>query len=113
MNDGFTLLEAMVALVVLAVVVGVVLETQITTLNMEQAARATRMARSELDRVFTEVRLGVEPEDIVKAVPVDSEVSLAVSSLEDSEDCADCTRWDIASKIRPSLCFTMITRSFD
>lgn len=112
MNGGFTLLEALVALIVLAMVVGVVLETQLTTLNTEQAARATRQVRMEIDRVFTEVRLGTSPTNIVAAVTPDSEVTVEMTSLQESEDSTDCTRWDIASKVRPSLSLTLITRSF-
>ena len=113
MNGGFTLLEAMVALVVLAIVVGVVLETQLTTLNMEQAARATFQARMENDRVFTEVRLGTSPENILAAVSPESAVTIALTSLSDTEDAADCLRWDIVSQVRPSLSLTLITRSFE
>ena len=112
MNSGFTILEALVALIVVALVVGVVLETQLTTLNTEQAVRATRQIRLEAERVFTEVRLGAAPTNITAATP-ESEITLAQTALTDSEDTADCTLWEITSQARPSLSFTLITRSFE
>ncbi len=113
MNGGFTLIEALVALVVLVIVVGVVLETQMTTLNVEQAARAFADVRLEADRVYTEVRLGMTPENILAATTPLSTVTVAMSSLAESEDAVDCTRWDIVSQVRPSLSLTLITRSFE
>jgi prepilin-type N-terminal cleavage/methylation domain-containing protein len=110
-EDGFTLIEALVALVVVALVVGVILQTQLATLNMEQAVHATRAARLEGDRIYTEVRLGAAPTNILLDLPPDAEVTVAVTSLAASED-ADCTRWDIGSKIRPSFNLPLITRSF-
>lgn len=112
-NGGFTLLEAVVALAVLAVVVGAVLETQLATLNAEQAARASADIRREADRVFTEVRLGTAPEAILAATPQEAPVTLSMTPLADSEDAADCTRWEIVSKVRPSLSLTLITRAFE
>ena len=47
MNGGFTLLEALVALLVLVIVATVVLETQVTTQAIEQAARAMQQVRRE------------------------------------------------------------------
>ena len=107
------MIEAMVALVVLVIVVGVVLETQMTTLNVEQAARASADVRLEADRVYTEVRLGTTPENILAAIPPASAITVAMTSLSESEDADDCTRWDIVSKVRSSSSLTLITRSFE
>lgn len=112
MNSGFTLLEALIALIIVGVVLSVVLETQLTTLRTEEALRATRRLRLEADRVFTEVRLGTAPTNILAGKP-DPEVRLEATALTGSEDAADCTRWDISSQARPSLSLTLITRSFE
>ncbi len=110
MNGGFTLIEALVALAVLTVTAGVVLETQLVTLSAEQAARAAADLRVEAERVHTEVRLATDPDQILAGVPAGSGVSLSTLSLASSEDAADCTRWEIVSTLRPSSRLTLITR---
>ncbi len=112
MNSGFTLLEALVALIIVAAVVGVALETQLATLNTELAASATRQLRLEAERVFTEVRLGAAPTNILATTP-EPGITLTLAALTNSEDAADCARWEIVSQLRPSLSLTLITRAFE
>ena len=113
MNAGFTLLEALVALLVLVIVVTVVLETQVTTLTMEQAARAMQQVRREGDRVFTEVYLGNVPADILATAPLECEVTLTIHSQDEADDATEYLQWDIASKVRSSLSLSLITRAFE
>jgi len=113
MNGGFTLLEALVALLVLVIVVTVVLETQVTTLTMEQAARAIQQVRREGDRIFTEVYLGNVPTNILATVPLECEVTLAIHPQAAADDSTECLQWDIASKVRPSLKLSLVTRAFE
>jgi prepilin-type N-terminal cleavage/methylation domain-containing protein len=54
MNQGFTLIEALVALIVIVLIATVALETQMTTLKLEQAARDTQALRFALSRTLSE-----------------------------------------------------------
>lgn len=112
MKSGFTLLEGLVALLVLVIVATVIFETQVTTLNLEQTARATRTARLEIERIGTEVRLANAPTNILAAAPVACEVTLAPLPLGDAENAVEFLQWDIISKERPSLKWTLITQVF-
>jgi prepilin-type N-terminal cleavage/methylation domain-containing protein len=51
--SGFTLIEILVALVVAAITISVALESQITSLKIEQKARALRLFRFETQRIFS------------------------------------------------------------
>ena len=113
MTSGFTLLEALVALLVLVIVAAVVFETQFTTINMEQSAHAARSARLEIERIGTEVRLGNAPANILATVPLGCEVTLAPLAADDSEDAVEFQQWDIVSKVRPSLKWTLVTQVFE
>lgn len=53
---GFTLIEILVALVIVAITVSVVLEAQITSLKIEQKARALQLFRFEAQRIFSATR---------------------------------------------------------
>ncbi|MBU4199636.1 MAG: prepilin-type N-terminal cleavage/methylation domain-containing protein [Verrucomicrobia bacterium] len=112
MKSGFTLLEALVALLVLVIVTTVVLETQITTLNLEQTARAMRTARMEIERIGAEVRLGNAPTNILATVPLGCEVTFSPLPVDDSENAAEFYQWDIVSQDRSSLKWTLITPVF-
>ena len=52
-SNGFTLIEILVALVIVAITVSVVLEAQITSLKIEQKARALQLFRFETQRLFS------------------------------------------------------------
>jgi len=52
-NSGFTLIEILIALVIVAITVSVVLEAQITSLKIEQKARALQLFRFETQRIFS------------------------------------------------------------
>lgn len=113
MNGGFTLLESLVALLVLVIVVTVVLETQVTTLTMEQAARAMQQVRREGDRIFTEVYLDNVPANILATAPLECEVTLVLPPKDEADDSTEYLQWDIASKARPSLKLSLVTRAFE
>lgn len=114
MNGGFTFLEILVALLILVIVVAVVFETQITTLSMEQTAQAMYQVQREEDRIFTEVRLGNTPTNILATVPLECVVTLAILSKDKTDDDSiKCLQWDIAAKERPSLKLSLVTRVFE
>lgn len=50
---GFTLIEALVTLVIVAIAVSVVLESQLVSLKIEQKARVYQLFRFETQRVFS------------------------------------------------------------
>ena len=111
--EGFTLIEALVALLVLVIVLTVVMQTQVTTLNMEQAARATQQVRLEAERIFTEVHLGNTRSNIVDTAPVECSVGVTILPGADGEDSTDFLQWDISAQDRASLKLTLITRPCD
>lgn len=52
-RSGFTLIEVLVALVILTITVAVVLESQLLSLKIEQKARLMQMFRFETQRIFS------------------------------------------------------------
>ncbi len=56
LSTGFTLIEILVALVIVAMTVSVVLESQIISLKIEQKARALQLFRFETQRIFSVTR---------------------------------------------------------
>ena len=52
-NRGFTLIEILIALVIVAITVSVVLEAQITSLKIEQKARSLQLFRFATQRIFS------------------------------------------------------------
>ena len=57
MNQGFTLIEALVALIVIVLIATAALETQMTTLKLEQAARDTQTLRFAISQTLSASRI--------------------------------------------------------
>ena len=123
--DGFTLIEALVALVILTIVVSAALESQITSIKMECAVSAAHAVRFEIDRILVQTCLGHTETNITEAGVPDCDIfwqpvqiesynkpyqtfSPAVRDLSEST-LADMVRWEIVPKERPSFKTTVFT----
>lgn len=110
MKNGFTLIEVLVALVVLTLVVGVALQTQLVTLQAEQTTRAYQSLRLAVAQVFCEARLNaMEP-----AAPCTNaagyEVQMSMVALGTDLEPENWMRWEIIPPQRPSLTAVLFTR---
>ena len=65
-NDGFTLVEVLVALVILTTTVSVALESQLLSLKIEQKARALLLFRFETQSIFSEARRVKNEEELAR-----------------------------------------------
>jgi len=63
---GFTLIEVLIALVIAAITVAVVLESQITSLKIEQKARALQLFRFETQRIFSASHRAKNEEELTR-----------------------------------------------
>ncbi|NLB60193.1 MAG: hypothetical protein GX806_03865, partial [Lentisphaerae bacterium] len=103
-------LETLVALLVLAIAFTVVLETQLTSLRMQQSARGLRLIRMETERVCLAVHLRQTPSQILAATG--HEVNLTALTLSESMP-PGLLAWNIAVRERPSGGQMLITRAAD
>ena len=116
---GFTLIEALVAMVVLTIVVSAALESQITSIKMERAVSASHAVRFEIDRILVQTCLGHTETNITEAGVTDCNIFWKPVRIEIcNETCqtfppaaqglsegisADMVRWEIVPKERPSF----------
>jgi prepilin-type N-terminal cleavage/methylation domain-containing protein len=71
-NSGFTLIEILVALVVVALTVSVVLESQLVSLKIEQKARALQVFRFETERISTLARRAGDEQELAQWLETNS-----------------------------------------
>ncbi len=125
MNTGFTLIEVLVALLLLTIVVSVALESQITGIKIEQAARASQAVRFEVDRVVVETLCGRAATNMRDAMTQACDVhrsSVQVdkglarlgreSLIGAGAGPAELIKWEIVPRDRPSLRTVMFTHPF-
>ncbi|MDO9541708.1 MAG: prepilin-type N-terminal cleavage/methylation domain-containing protein [Kiritimatiellia bacterium] len=65
-NHGFSLIEILVALIVVTVTVSVVLGSQLVSLKIEQKARALQFFRFETQRIFSATRRVKNEEELTR-----------------------------------------------
>lgn len=125
MNNGFTLIEVLVALVLLTIVVSVALESQIITLRVEQAALAAEAVCFEIDRVLAETLCGQTATNTRDGVTFTCGVHRSLVQAEEKSfwsrqgdlkeagaTSAELVRWEIVPRDRPSLQIVMFTHLF-
>ena len=117
--DGFTLIEALVALVILTIVVSAALESQITSIKIERAVSAAHAVCFEIDRIFVQTCLGHAETNITETGTPDCSIFWQPVRIESRNESyktfspvardlsentsADMTRWEIVPKERPSF----------
>jgi len=113
MNQGFTLIEALVALIVIALVAIAALETQVTTLKLEQAARDTQALRFAIPQTLSASRIIPKETLLAGLQSTNGLISVRVSALTlaDKPASAQWLKWELCPVTRPTLKAEVFTRT--
>lgn len=105
MNQGFTLIEALVALIVIALIAIAALETQVTTLKLEQAARDTQALRFAISQTLSESRIIPAEKLITGFQSTNGPIRIQVSALKlpDKPATTQWLKWELCPVTRPTL----------
>ena len=112
MNQGFTLIEALVALIVIVLIASAALETQMTTLKLEQAARDTQALRFAIPQTLSASRI-IPTETLLTGLPsTNGPICIQVSALTlpGKPAPARWLKWELYSLARPTLKAEIFTR---
>ena len=112
MNQGFTLIEALVALVVIVLIATVALETQITTLKLEQAARDTQSLRLAISQTLSASRIIPAETLLAGRQFTNGPICIQVSALTlpGIPEPSRWLQWELYSFTRPTLKAEVFTR---
>lgn len=100
---AFTLLEALVALMLVALIAAVLVTAHVRALRTEESAQWLSRSRLQAERIFTETRLGLAPESNAVAQAEGWKITSASIPLGDEQNQDIWSRWTIAPSNRPSL----------
>jgi len=105
MNQGFTLIEALVALIVITLIATAALETQMTTLKLEQAARDTQALRFAISQTLSASRLITTETLLNGRQSTNGPIRIQVSALTlpGRSDPSQWLKWELYSFSRPTL----------
>ena len=112
MNQGFTLIEALVALIVIVLIATAALETQMTTLKLEQAARDTQALRFAIPQTLSASHI-MPTETLLTGLPsTNSPIRIQVSALAlpGRPGPSRWLQWELYSVTRPTLKAEVFTR---
>lgn len=112
MNLGFTLIEALVALIVIALIATVALETQVTTLKLEQAARDTQALRFAVSQTLSASHIYPPATLLAGRQFTNDLVLIRVSALTFPEGSVknQWLKWELSPSSRPTLLTEVFTR---
>ena len=105
MNHGFTLIEALVALIVIVLVATVALETQLTTLKLEQAARDTQALRFAIPQTLSASHL-LPAEVLLGGMQFTNDpiqIQVSALTLPDNAVPTKWLKWELCPVTRPTL----------
>ncbi len=123
-NTGFTLIETLAALIVLAIMAPVLIEARILATRTEQMTSAAENISLEIERAVVESVCGAsatnQSEDAcfscsITRHAVDNEESAAIFSdvgVEKAGIAREIYRWELVSAERPSFKVNLFTRPF-
>ena len=112
MHQGFTLIEALVALIVIVLIATAALETQVTTLKLEQAARDTQAMRFAIPQTLSASRI-LPSETLLSGLPAtNGPIGIRVSELTLPGEPAPqrWLQWELHSLSRATLKAEVFTR---
>ena len=112
MNQGFTLIEALVALIVITLIATAALETQMTTLKLEQAARDTQALRFAIPQTLSASRI-IPTETLLTGRPSTNgpiRIQVSALTLPGRPDPNRWLKWELCSFTRPTLKAEVFTR---
>lgn len=112
MNQGFTLIEALVALIVIVLIATAALETQVTTLKLEQAARDTQTLRFAIPQTLSESRINPAKTLLTGLRSTNGPIRIQVSALAlpDKPAPTQWLKWELYPSSRPTLKAEVFTR---
>ena len=105
MNQGFTLIEALVALIVIVLIATAALETQMTTLKLEQAARDTQALRFAIPQTLSASRI-IPTETLLAGLQSTNgtiHIQVSALTLPGRPDPTRWLKWELYSSTRPTL----------
>lgn len=119
-SAGFTLMETLVALLLLTILVPAVLEFQIAAIRAERAMRAAKSASLEINRIMVQAACGADATNGVVGVPSGCSVQRSIMRAEKEPGPfhpagrrdRDMVRWEIVPDDRPALRTIIFTRLF-
>lgn len=112
MNQGFTLIEALVALIVIVLVATTALETQMTTLKLEQAARDTQALRFAISQTLSASHI-VPAETLMAGMQFTNGptcIKVSAQTLPDRPEPNRWLKWELSAVTRPTLQAEVFTR---
>lgn len=112
MNQGFTLIEALVALVVIVLIATAALETQMTTLKLEQTARDTQALRFAISQTLSQSHLNPAETLLAGLSSTNGPMRIQVSALTlpDKATTTQWLKWELCPVTRPTLQAEIFTR---
>ncbi|MDP2989018.1 MAG: type II secretion system protein [Kiritimatiellota bacterium] len=112
MNQGFTLIEALVALIVIVLIATAALETQMTTLKLEQAIRDTQALRFAISQTLSASRINSAETLLAGLQSTNGPIHIHVSALTlpDKPAPTQWLKWELYSFARPTLKAEVFTR---
>ena len=112
MNQGFTLIEALVALIVIVLIATAALETQMTTLKLEQAVRDTQALRFAISQTLSASRI-IPTETLLTDLQFTNgpiRIQVSALTLPGKPDPSRWLKWELYSFARPTLKAEVFTR---
>ncbi|MDD5678164.1 MAG: prepilin-type N-terminal cleavage/methylation domain-containing protein [Kiritimatiellae bacterium] len=112
MNQGFTLIEVLVALIVIALIAGAALETQVTTLKLEQAARDTQALRYAIIQTWSASRTIPTATLLAGLQSTNGPIYMQATALTlpDKPVPTQWLKWELCPVSRPTLKAEVYTR---
>ena len=111
MNQGFTLIEALVALIVIVLIATAALETQMTTLKLEQAARDTQTLRFAISQTLSASHI-IPTETLLAGMQfTNGPIHIQESALTPPDRTDRWLKWELYSFNRPTLKAEVFTRT--
>jgi|GEM_PF-1554672 len=109
---GFTLIEVLIALVIVAITVSVALESQITSLKIEQKARALQLFRFETERIFSATHRAKNYEELTQLLETNSlcRVKSEKVQIESGTNVLSCIKHELNTEDLPSFSSVFYTR---
>ena len=111
-NGGFTLIEILVALVIVTITVSVVLETQIISLKIEQKARALQIFRFETERIFSAARRVKNEEELTRLLETNRfcRIKSEKVQIESGTNVLSFIRHELSTEDLPAFSSVFFTR---
>ncbi len=110
MNDGFTFVEVLIALLVATILVSVACSSLITSLKAEQVSDWQRDASFLVNHLATEARLSIESTGVLMRAETDWEITSDEIETGSGPDAMAWRVWIVYPRERPSLTVTFCSR---